>query len=436
MSNIVHDDLSVGKSCHWTGRRWHCRDCGTDGNCKILKRKRDCAPFRRQEWDNPPRSKSHFHPRSNSSIETRTLTKFGVGKVSHQQYQNQPQCTVLALPCFDLTRCNSSVLTIYTNHTGPHELLDFALSRLNETVVRVDNYRDACLVLVTRGMYPSSDQLYQARHWEDGKNTLLYESECFFDGIRCDSPFSSFDYGYAALASGSLTRAHYREGYDLTLPLPRLWGRDRQVANLHRPRTWLVTFRGSIQNTLHPYYQHRWLAAEYWEDAPDVLVDVQCKHLGLTGKRKVVKPYRLPASVYDELMWNSTFGFCPGGSGVGSYRFGEVLSTGGIPVVTQDFVPPLSPDVDWSKCLVRVSEARIVDLPRLLRQFSPKEIERRQRACWHLLKNVIGDKKEGNVWKEDRRLVFAKVLQVWAIRIRNALQSEQQLLVLNQEIQS
>jgi hypothetical protein len=198
-----------------------------------------------------------------------------------------------------------------------------------------------------------------------------------------------------------------------------------------------LSFRGSIQDSLHPYYQHRWLAAEYWEDSEDVIVDVQCKHRTLlTGEKIIVKPYRLPASSYDDMIWNSTFGFSPGGSSVQSYRFGETLSTGGIPVVTQDFVPPLHPEVDWSGCIVRVSEARIVDLPHLLREYSESEIKVRQDVCWHLLQNVIGDKQDRNAWRGDGRVTFSKAMQVWAIRVANALARQEQILALQQEIMS
>jgi Exostosin family len=437
------DDLGWGKSCEWVRHRWHCRECNGHGNCRTLKRRRLCSPFPRQEWDNPPRFHSHFDPKSNEDMDFRTLTKFGVGKVSKLYYENQPMCTVST--CFNLTRCNATILTIYTNTTGPHELLDYALKRLQNItkLMRVDNYEQACLVLVTRGMYNSADELRNARHWNGGRNNLLWDSACFFDGILCDSPFSSFHYERAALASSSLPRAHIRVGYDLTLPLARVWGRPSSSSSLHdvyihRPRKWLLSFRGSIQDSLHPYYQHRWLAAEYWEDSDDVVVDVQCKHRKLlTGEKVITKPYRLPASSYDDMIWNSTFGFSPGGSSVGSYRFGEILSTGGIPVVTQDFVPPLHPEVDWSDCIVVISEARIIDLPRILRTYSKTEIEKRQRVCWRLLHNVIGDKKDGNdVWRGDPRVAFAKAMQVWDIRISNALERQQELLTLQQDTMS
>jgi hypothetical protein len=167
-----------------------------------------------------------------------------------------------------------------------------------------------------------------------------------------------------------------------------------------------------------------------------VVVDVQCKHRKLLGGKATYKPYRMDASSYNDMIWNSTFGFSPGGSSVGSYRFGEVLSTAGIPVVTQDFAPPLSPEVDWSKCIVIVSEARIVDLPRILRNIPQEEIRMRQQACWQLLQHVIGDhQKQGdNGWRHDARITFAKAMDVWAIRISNAIKQAEQLEALNNDI--
>ena len=431
--NRTVDDLRIGKSCEWIHGRWRCRVCSARGECQKLHRKRKCRPFRRQDWDDPPRFSSHFDPTSNNDLSLRSITRFGVGKVSKIHFE-QPVCTVSA--CFDLSRCNDTFLTIYTNATGPHELLDYAIQHAKGKIKRVSHHQDACLVLVTRGMYQSANELHSALHWNDGRNNLLWDSSCFFDGLLCDAPFSTFSYGHAALASGSLTRAHLRQGYDLTLPLPRVWGRPMapQDVNIHRPRKWLLSFRGSIQDSLHPYYQHRWLAAEFWEDAPDVVVDVQCKHRTFVRGKVTYKPYDLNPSIYDDMMWNSTFGFSPGGSSVGSYRFGEILSTGGIPVVTQDFVPPLYPEVDWSMCLVVVSEARIVDLPRLLRQYSPEDVRQRQYACWQLFQNVLGDTQEGDVWRGDGRVVFARAMEVWAIRISNAIHQQHGMAALNNEI--
>jgi hypothetical protein len=131
-------------------------------------------------------------------------------------------------------------------------------------------------------------------------------------------------------------------------------------------------------------------------------------------------------------MWESTFGFAPGGSGVGSYRFGEILSTGGIPVVTHDLVLPLAPEMDWSDCVVRVSEARIVDLPRRLRSMPAEEVRNRQRRCWHLFQSVLGDKRlEEGKWTSDERVTFARSMEIWSVRVSHALALRDTLRTVN-----
>jgi hypothetical protein len=55
---------------------------------------------------------------------------------------------------------------------------------------------------------------------------------------------------------------------------------------------------------------------------------------------------------------------------------------GAIPVVTADFVPPYYPEVDWSGCLIKVNEARIVDIPQIVERIDNHEVRRRQQQCY------------------------------------------------------
>jgi hypothetical protein len=227
----------------------------------------------------------------------------------------------------------------------------------------------------------------------------------------------------------------FRPGYDLVLPLQRQWGRPTATIDLHRPRKWLLSFRGTVKDRPQPYYQHRWLAAEYWDTSrDDVVVDVQCSRSWLFGAfAKTYKPYDDQSqTVYADLLWNSTFGFCPGGSGVGSYRFGEVLSTGGIPVVVHDLVLPLSPEMDWTPCVVRISEARIIDLPDMLRSMNATEIRQRQAHCWELLQHVLGDAPDVNgLWKSQYNVTFVRAMEIWTTRVTNAWEMRERLRRIN-----
>jgi len=92
---------------------------------------------------------------------------------------------------------------------------------------------------------------------------------------------------------------------------------------------------------------------------------------------------------------------------------------GAIPVVTPDVLPPFAYDLDWSGCIVRVSAARIVDLPRILRNISKEEIQQRQHRCQELFDKTVGWMKFKGKWKIDtRRTMFLASLKTWASRIR------------------
>lgn len=247
-----------------------------------------------------------------------------------------------------------------------------------------------------------------------------------------DAPFHLYHIGKAAVASVSLSGAYIRMGYDIPLPLRRQWPRKTppHSVDIHRPRKWLVSFRGAYQNNGSPYYEQRLMAARSWENASDVLVDLRRFTrvpfpLSLWKQTYTWEDYRYPDSIYDDIIWNSTFGFAPGGSGVGSFRFSEVLSTGGIPVVSGDFVPPMAPEVDWSGCLVYVSESQISDIPQRLREMTEDDVYRRQQECWRLSGSIIGEEERDGEWYGSDATRLGTALQIWAARISNAFSMRQ-----------
>lgn len=46
------------------------------------------------------------------------------------------------------------------------------------------------------------------------------------------------------------------------------------------------------------------------------------------------------------ILLNSIFGFCTGGSGVGSYRVGEVLQARGVFIIVPGTIPALQPEIN------------------------------------------------------------------------------------------
>lgn len=447
-SNRGKDDLNrYGKSCVFVQQAWKCQECGLPNNnnnnstaanavaatpvCQPLQRVRtncDKSMVIRQPWDDPPRVSSSFDPtQADDEVEMRTLRELGAVSL----YLKQPLCTLGK--CFDLSKCDPQVLTIYANKTessssSGSDLIDYAVNHSSVNLTRVSHPDQACLSVTFPDTYATAEELYSADHWSSsnrqGRNNLLWDMGNFrLSPWTGDHAFQQFHCEYAAVASQSLTGPIARVGYDQVLPLVRKWGRRTAPSQvkIHRPRRWLVSFRGDIQHKGIPYYHHRWLASEYWESSDDVFVDVQCrKH------HEIYKEYEHPSTIYEEIMWNSTFGFCPGGAGVSSYRLGEYLSTGTIPVVVGDIVAPFAPEIDWSGCWIKVPEARVVDVPRILGEISSQEIRRRQKRCWHLHEMIWGERQllDNKRWVDEPGVTFTRGMEIWGIRIAQAMEGQ------------
>jgi Exostosin family len=480
------------KSCAWNGRTWKCRHCNVKKNglpvqCRRLKRRRDAATNAGRQHDfcshpvssnGPARDKDpqvHLYANGDRTLNIRN---------NKYVYHHQPPCQVEN--CWDLSRCrrdmvrlvaeddndgaalasssrasSSAALTLYINGSASDELIDYAIKHSKYPLVRVEDYRAACLTIVFPSTYRTFQQLLSSLHWRQpspllppqqhasttstGQNHLLWQYSRFGyePRLTADNAFQQFDVGQAAVASEALEHGYLRAGYDMALPLPtKFWPKKQQqqqrpdinnnnvtamnVTTTRRPL--LVQFRGVVQTTDQVGYHHRWLAGTYWEeDADDVAVDIQCvqKHWR-TRELKVTKPYDFPSTMYREWMEQSVYSFAPGGSGPGSYRFGEILYAGGIPIVTDNFVPPFFPEVDWSKCLLVVSSASdIVNLPARLRRnyeyyHNETALQQRRAACATLFHAVMGTSEK----QSDERVTLTKALEIWFLRVQHALEYE------------
>jgi hypothetical protein len=101
-----------------------------------------------------------------------------------------------------------------------------------------------------------------------------------------------------------------------------------------------------------------------------------------------------------------------------SYRLPEALAADAIPVVTSEFLPPFHPEIDWSNCMVRVSEVRVVDIPSILRSIPEDEIHRRRQECNKLHMMVFGEGIDQH---------FTVAMKIWAVRVKNAMQKHSQI---------
>ena len=100
---------------------------------------------------------------------------------------------------------------------------------------------------------------------------------------------------------------------------------------------------------------------------------------------------------YAESLGRSAFVLCPRGCGPASIRLFEALQVGRCPVIISDeWLPP--PFVDWNSCTIRVPEARVQELPAILRERHDEaaQLGREARKVWerffapeHQLRTII-----------------------------------------------
>lgn len=355
----------------------------------------------------------------------------------HRNYANHntPICSgTLTQPCFNLTKCNKGEpLKIFSYGGSTDNQLDFATKQHPELIQKVDNADEACLFVVGLNAFQSLRDLTQSEHWNNGENHYIYQSSIMF-GSHGDRPFNdktmndrNINFGMAAMSPWSSDDAYIRQGFDTPVGLYPPWKKDEKYNNLdlHRWRRYLVSFKGNIYPDEQRSWQHRWIASEYWNHEEDVHIDTTCEaSRNFFGALRVRNKYdNNDDSNYEQLLLNSTFFFCPGGGGTNSFRFAEALQGGAIPVVTGDFLPPFHPEIGWSGCIVRVSEARVVDLPRILREISEDDIHLRQLNCSALLDSIFGK-------PVDSRQHFSVAMQIWNIRIKSALQRMEKFSLL------
>jgi hypothetical protein len=303
--------------------------------------------------------------------------------------------------------------------------------RLQNVVNFTTSPDEACLFVVTPRSYLHKRKedfanLTSSSFWNEGRNHFMFRSHWILDSDWDRFSPKEHNYQRAALSTPNFFQGTLRIGYDMPLYYDHPQSPfsvndtiyDLVTRHIHRPRSLLLTFQGTIK-PVTPWFQHRWLASAYWfEDTKsgldDILLNVRCP-----ADNVELEHSRMD---YVTALTSSTFVFCPGGKSPGSWRFGEALAMGAIPVVTTDFLAPFSLG-DWDRCLVRINEGRIIDLPRLMRLMSPESIRDRQAACHALFVGTIGWMQHKSKWTIDiEGTTFVTAMHVWKGRIAAELQ--------------
>jgi hypothetical protein len=426
------DNLLWHKSClrNANNSGYDCRDCGANNNnsyssrndCPLLKPLGWCRVFPAPPWNTPPRQESYFDP-----------TKRGHSHVIRHWDKNnvyeQIPCET-HYECWDYSRCADSKVTVFAygvnSSSSASILVDKAVAAFPEKLERVHDPQQACLLVVTPQSFDSENITMLLSHpaYGDGSNHFIWIPHRAFLQ-HGDEPFNyRGNYGKASLGTPTLMHSQLRPGHDVPLALSK---QEYSVElSVNKPdklptvgkRKILLLFKGNIFYWNQIWWQHRYLAAEYWDLSADVVADVTCEG----------REYKIPAKEYALLLASSVFTFCPGGGSTNSFRFVEALGMGSIPIVMTDFVPPFWPDYDWSGCLLEVTEARIIDLPRRVRKISVAEIRQRQERCAELFHLTIGWARndEGRL-VDSEETSFVTALHVWIWRIQRRKEQRGQI---------
>ncbi|KAH7433065.1 hypothetical protein KP509_07G053300 [Ceratopteris richardii] len=296
-----------------------------------------------------------------------------------------PRCTMDT--CFNYSRCDSGQeLLIYAYNLPAQPSQYFA--NIDKSRYYTDDPDMACLFFVfvdTPGLYRSEIHPRDLPYWHGGLNHVLIT---FGDKWLNKAPYPE-SIGYASAMATVMHETLYRPGFDVSIPLPP----KRHFPDLRRlgpfERKYLMTFRGLRylfnDGTLRSSADFRGM-----HNGADIIVVTSCRHSSHTGIRKenatLDEECRRDEALYDsykfEDLMNSTFGLAPAGRQPASYRFAEILSAGGVPILIVDnYVRPFETLVQWHRCALQFPSTEIHRIISVIRSMKPEEVERRQRYC-------------------------------------------------------
>eukprot|EP00547_Thalassionema_nitzschioides_P002866 CAMPEP_0194222794 /NCGR_PEP_ID=MMETSP0156-20130528/33767_1 /TAXON_ID=33649 /ORGANISM="Thalassionema nitzschioides, Strain L26-B" /LENGTH=576 /DNA_ID=CAMNT_0038953729 /DNA_START=114 /DNA_END=1847 /DNA_ORIENTATION=+ len=421
---ILEDDFSTGKSCQKIASNWECRDC-LDGSkewksCALLQPHTRCQSWDAKPLDEPTPRRQTYHDDNAFDDGLRYALQRMDQRGSYEQFP----CLELQ-DCFDMSKCQNGTsplkIFIYNERSGIGDRIERELQQRLQNIVVVTPPSEACLFIVTPRSFAKMDyvKLINSSYWNEGRNHFLFQSHWILNH-QWDRFLSDENFHRAALSGPNFYQGSVRIGFDIPLyydhPQKRFVVNDttyRMVKQLHRVRPYLLSFQGTIK-PISVWFFHRWLASAYWpKNDPTIRINVRCPMDNVTMGQN---------NDYLEVILASTFVFCPGGRSPGSWRFGETLALGGIPVVTTDFVPPFYPDVDdWEKCILTVNAARIIALPQIVKNITEEEIRSRQIMCMKLFQKLIGwtrSAHSNDEWQIDvDGASFTAALRLWKQRL-------------------
>ncbi|CAM9443999.1 unnamed protein product [Ectocarpus sp. 4 AP-2014] len=255
-----------------------------------------------------------------------------------------------------------------------------------------ESYEDACMFIVKNNPR-EAPCVTCAPLWNDGVNHLMFDL-----AARSREARLYYYDSYAMEAATSQHTCHYRNGFDISIGhIPKVVFHDLQTSAPDARRHFL-TFRGTIYFNQHGYEERASIVTLH-DPERGVVVAQKCSDRCLKTCPETYRRFcaeemmpRYESFDYEDLM-NTTFALVPGGASPGSYRLGEVMSAGAIPViVVRDWVKPFAEKVDWSSFSFTFSPDEVPQMLEVLRSLPLAEMEKMQRnaieAYWKIYGGV------------------------------------------------
>ena len=288
------------------------------------------------------------------------------------QFENG--CTLSKLRCFNPVNCLGGVSAYVDEGYGEasiwskqQEMWGNISESLRSSKYASLSRSDACLVIVSgahsllmeaEAMDPwaASHEIRRRPGFGNGRNHVSISMD--------DFQYNQLDLGMAIVMKSSLARAHFRPGFDISLPLIwdewdqlQRWSRARRnVTPQNRPT--FVAFKGKF-----------WFGRSSLKSLME--------HSRADGKIVVV-PETSEEHDYVRLMQGSKFCLCPAGHGYGSRRLLESMAAGCIPVISyaETHVLPFESLLDWRKFSILMPRHASLDAyVEILSAIPPKKVE-------------------------------------------------------------
>jgi glucuronyl/N-acetylglucosaminyl transferase EXT1 len=206
--------------------------------------------------------------------------------------------------------------------------------------------------------------------------------------------------GKASILASRLHENSIRLGFDIPVPLPRLWHAPPELQSL-KPfeRKYFATFKGTrYLNRAGAFRSNDAFLSMH--NGKDVIVATTCNQVTNNNLRKRIPKKGVGCDrdqiLFDkypfEDLFNSTFGLAPGGRSPSTFRLLEILGAGSIPVLIVDnYVKPFDNFIEWQRCLLQFPSSEIHRVLSTLRALSKEEVETRQCYCQAVFEMFLKD---------------------------------------------